>query len=80
MGKKSNPPFKVGDLVTSDFYRDNAKLVRKITSVRRDESCGSGWRASADGGEICPHCGRSEKPIHAVDSPWFVPVKPGEVA
>lgn len=71
---KEHPPFQVGDSVTSEFYREHSSLVRKITSVRRDKSCESGWSASADGGKICSECGRSENPICAVDSAWFTAV------
>jgi len=66
------PPFTPGDIVVSKCYGDEGHIVRRITSCVKCADCGSGWRASADGGEECPTCHRTfGSPIPAVDSDWF---------
>lgn len=67
---------KIGDKVTSDFYLEESKVIRTLTCIKKDSSCGSGYRASADAGEKCPCCGKFEgKPIgsrhHGIDAAWF---------
>jgi len=70
-------PFKVGDLVTTRYYQDQDKIVRKIVYIKRDNEYGSGFCASADVGKPCPHCNRPfADAIFHVDSDWFVKVKP----
>ena len=67
---------KVGDLVTSDYHHQEKTVVRKITKIKPDKQYGSGYYASADGGEPCPHCGRPfGTEINYVDSAWFVLVE-----
>jgi len=67
---------KKGDLVTSDFYRDEESTVRKITDIKKDKTYGSGYCASADGGDICECCKKpSGKVIIRVDAAWFKKVK-----
>jgi hypothetical protein len=70
-------PFIVGDLVTSEYgeFGRDRKIVRRITSITRDDNCGSGWRASASAGDPCPTCKFSPgEPIHGVDCAWFKPI------
>lgn len=65
-------PFKVGDLVTTDFYPDEHDVVRRVTSALRMPGFGSGWAVSADGGEVCSACGRrGGTPVENLDSTWF---------
>lgn len=72
-------PFKVGDMVTTDFDPADERVHRMVTkvesvSVRQSQS---GWRVSADGGHECEACGRrASRPIGGVDSSWFKKVKP----
>jgi predicted RNA-binding Zn-ribbon protein involved in translation (DUF1610 family) len=66
------PPFDVGDRVTSAYHSGDEKIIRKITQITRDTSCGSGWRVSSDWGEPCPTCGRGlTRNISGADSAWF---------
>lgn len=75
MSKHSRPPFKVGDKVTTDFYTDEADVVRTVMSVRRYANCTSGFLVVADGGEPCVCCGhRPGTPTpgpNGIDSTWF---------
>lgn len=72
------PKFKVGDLVTTDFYRDEKRVKRRITKVEPTPSTASKWFASADDGGRCGTCGRPlGRPIHAVDASWFKIAKEG---
>lgn len=64
----------VGMRVVSTFIRREEFVVRTLTAIAPDETCGSGFRASADGGDPCPHCHRpSGTPINGVDAAWFRP-------
>ena len=64
---------KVGDKVTSDYRGGpDKKTVRRITRIQKD---GSGYAASADGGDQCEHCGRIADSIHSVDAAWFKKVE-----
>lgn len=70
-----SPPFKVGDLVTSAYYRKDAKVVRRVTACIRGNSA-TGWLVSANGGEACPHCGNVAASIaggsgKGIGSDWF---------
>jgi hypothetical protein len=63
---------KVGDVVVTDYRRDESGVKRKITGIMKSPVAESGFLASADGGEPCPHCGRTfAQPITMVDSAWF---------
>ena len=65
-------PFKVGEKVTSKFNSGEEDIVRTITKCERDDSCGSKFRASANGGEPCKCCGKIiGNSIIDVDSLWF---------
>lgn len=69
--KMNKQPFKVGDKVTSSFFTKENDVVRKVLSCE-EGNYGSGWGASADGGEMCPCCKRFlGTPIHMIDSHWF---------
>lgn len=66
------PPFEIGDYVTSDFYGRHRDLVRRVTAVRRSAyHTQTGWMVSADAGG--PDAPSNARPIHAVDSAWFKP-------
>lgn len=68
----------VGDRVTLRWSYGGCKksVVRRITEICADSSCGSGARASVDGGPKCPTCKRYEAPeITNVCASYFVPVK-----
>lgn len=73
MTNNDTPPFKIGDLVTSDFYRKDAAVVRRVTEVRRaPHPTQTDWLVAADAGAGCPTCGvNSARSIYAVDSAWF---------
>ena len=72
--KDTKAPFAVGDAVTSDYFRDEATVVRRVTVINQDAHCESGWRAAVDGGDECKTCGRRlGTPIHGVDSAWCKP-------
>jgi hypothetical protein len=74
--EKTEPPFKKGDKVISDYYTDEALVVRKVTHVERRLDCQSGYLMSADGGEPCCQCDRPlGQPIASVDSAYFKPAK-----
>lgn len=75
-------PFNVGDKVTSDYHRGEEDIERTITWCEKSGKHGSGIRygsgysASADGGEPCRCCGATPtKPIGCVDSTWFNSIK-----
>ena len=63
--------FKVGDKVTTKFLGVDTKVIREITEISKDHRYGSGYQASADGGETCPHCGHTAQQIYNVDAAWF---------
>jgi len=64
--------YSVGDEVKSQYYRSEQNIVRKITRIDIDEMCGSGFRASANGGEKCKCCGVvTGRNIEEVDLGWF---------
>lgn len=66
-----------GDLVTTDYLRDDKSVVRHITRIEPDASFGSGYAASADDGGECPRCGRPySRSISDVDAAWFVVSSP----
>lgn len=75
-GAKYSKPskLKVGSIVKSDYHIDEKDVVRRITEIYKDETCGSGFRASAESFK-CGHCGRPYgQYIEGVDSTWFIPV------
>jgi hypothetical protein len=72
------PPFKVGDLVTTDICPPGSNIVRRVTSCRRDAHCQSGWIVDAEDARDgdCPHCHRTmARNLLKIDSGWFVLVK-----
>ena len=74
---ESKPPFAVGDHVRSGYYGEEAHVVRRVRSVGRDARYESGWYASADGGEDCPHCKRPlGTPIGCVSAAHFTLAEP----
>jgi len=67
---------KLGDKVTTDYFPDKSDVVRKITSINYDNTCGSGVRIVANGGEVCKLCGHIPSGVTpAIDGAWFIPVK-----
>lgn len=69
MSATDTPPFQVGDLVTSDFYRQCATVVLRVTAIRYvGHTSQSGWLMSAEVGD-------GVKGVYNVDSSWFKPVK-----
>ena len=70
-------PFRVGDLVVSEFHTMETAVVRKITAITKDAEYESGFRASADCGCACEKCGRPfARPIERVDAAWFKKANP----
>ena len=67
--------FKVGDIVTTCFRVADQHIQRKVIKVLKDKDSGSGVLMIADGGEVCPHCGRIAEPTPMIDSDWFRLVK-----
>lgn len=64
--------FKVGMKVTSSFRRAESDVIRTLTMFKEDNTTGSGFRASADGGEPCECCGlKKGSEINYVDGGWF---------
>jgi hypothetical protein len=73
------PRFKVGDKVKTDYHWNQRDIVRRITSIVREKSFGSGYAASVDGGETCPTCGSMKGvAIIYVNSTWFKKIEDGE--
>lgn len=67
---------KIGDKITSEFYKNKKTVIRTITFIEKDSGTGSGYRASADGGEECKCCKHiPSKNIERVDAAWFIPIK-----
>jgi len=69
---------KVGQLVTTDYHSRETAVVRKIEKIVRDRGYGSGYKARADGGSVCPHCKMVGTPVPIefmsyVDAAWFIP-------
>lgn len=70
MTTNDTPPFKIGDLVTSDFYGHHKDLVRRVTAVRRSKHVTqTDWLVSADAGG--PDAPGNARNIYPVDSAWF---------
>lgn len=72
--QEKTAPFKVGDYVTTDYGSCEKKVVRQITKIEPDLGCGSGFKAWADGGKLCEHCGctpAAPTPRSGIDSAWF---------
>jgi hypothetical protein len=71
---------KVGMKVMSDFYYNEKEVIRTILFIEKSNNCSSGYRAIADGGEVCPCCNRLMGTIIegsdklGVDASWFVPI------
>jgi hypothetical protein len=67
---------KVGQKVTAKIFAAHPPdLVRHITAISPDPECVSGYRASADAGVPCPHCGQHlGPPITDADAGYFLPV------
>ncbi len=74
LNKDVHNTLTVGSKVTTDFYRNEEHIVRQILTLYPSDDHASGYVASADGGEICPHCGRAGSPMRPVDAAWFIPV------
>ncbi len=74
MATRNKAPFKVGDLVTTDWdLQHDYSIIRKIINIHKDATRGSGWRASVDAGEPCPHCNRYyADTIEGIDGSWFI--------
>jgi hypothetical protein len=73
--KPRKPNIKVGSLVKSDYIQEEKDVIRRITEMKKDETTGSGYRATAEAFK-CDHCGRPYgQKIEGVDSAWFFPVK-----
>lgn len=69
---KKPEELKIGDKVTSDFYKREIDVVREITSIKKDDSTGSGYRATASPGEKCKCCNHIPGiEIKDVDAAWF---------
>jgi hypothetical protein len=63
---------KIGDKVKTEYFYEERDIVRTLTSITANHRYGSGYVASADGGEPCPCCGRSPgTPLLGVDSTHF---------
>lgn len=66
--------------MTSDYFHGEEEVVRTITSIVPDVKCFSGFKAMADGGVPCEHCGRTPgtKIVgltgSGVDAGWFMPL------
>jgi len=76
---------KVGDKVRTWYEIGAGKVTRRITSIEyvgtrwREDGTGSGYLASADPGEPCPHCNRLfAQPTGKIDAAWFIPVEEAE--
>lgn len=70
---KNPNSLQIGTKVVTDFNICDKGVIRKITKIEIDTSTGSGYRASADGGECCSKC--KKKPARAVidvDAAWFI--------
>jgi hypothetical protein len=62
-------PFKAGDLVTCDYQRRDEMVARRVTKIRADAVCLSGYRVWLDAGERCPACGGPHgESIDGIDS------------
>lgn len=72
---KQTLPFPIGTRVRTPFVRGEEHVVRRITSFDK-WSDKSDWKATADGGDPCPHCHRSATPIPLISVEWFKLVKP----
>lgn len=87
MTERQNPyNFKVGDKVKTRYRPEEAEVIRTLITLTEARETryggyetGSGYSAEADGGEVCPHCGRSATPIlgdgyyQGIDLAWFRP-------
>lgn len=61
--RPEHPPFAIGDLVVTDFYPKDRKLIRKVVKVYRTQGASqSGWTVSTK-----DEFGR----IMSVDSDWY---------
>lgn len=74
MSKVKGAPFQVGDYVTTDYGSCKKHVVRQITRIEPCDNCSSNFKAWADGGKLCEHCGcipASPTPSSGLDSSWF---------
>ena len=69
--KLLQPPFAIGDKVTTDFHPGEGHVVRTVTDVYAKADCQSGWMVSADAGAPCAECQRPNRAVWAIDSDWF---------
>lgn len=72
----------VGMKVTTDFIPGEEDIVRTLTSLKpTGKAFGSGYCATADGGEErppCPYCQRPHEtgtPIGPIDAAFFLPAE-----
>jgi hypothetical protein len=64
-----NKPLEIGDAIRYRYGDEAEKIPRKIRFVEWNY-LSRRWYASADGGEPCPHCGRTERVLHG-PCHWF---------
>jgi len=78
--KKTILNFKVGDKVTTPFYRDDEYVVRTITRIEDDIDTGSTRMIWADDGGKCECCERPfSKSTPGIDGAWFIPYESKDV-
>ena len=61
---------RVGMKVRTEYRPEEKDMVRTLLQIHAAPDFGSGYWASADGGEACPTCGRKGLPILGVDAAW----------
>ena len=61
-------PFSVGDKVTTDFYKDEAHLIRRVVDVYHSDTCQSCWMVVSE-----DERGRKLN----CDSGWYRKIKDG---
>jgi len=76
MTKKLQPPYAVGDKVTTDFHPHDRAIVRAVTKVKSCSRCESGWLVSVDTGTACSRCERAAGEwLTDLDAGWLEPHK-----
>jgi hypothetical protein len=60
------PPIEIGDLVWTQFFRNEARLPRRVTALRPAPGrCNSGWWVEVESVD-------GEGHVLACDSSWFI--------
>lgn len=64
------PPFKPGELVTTDYDHADSGMLRRVVFCQRLNNGESGWVVGVDAGVACRTCGKKAQAL-CLDSGRF---------